>query len=97
MTMSRVIGGVGVALGDDPIETRISSGSHAYLWIGTALNIDVTDASPQQLRRLADVASDLADWREQCDAAADVADQVAAEDGVRTIGIPRQRGEVAVA
>ncbi|MFE5958962.1 hypothetical protein [Streptomyces rubiginosohelvolus] len=95
MTASRLIGGVGVALGDDQIISRISAGGDAYLWIGLALNINVTNASPEQLRRLAQVAEDLAAWREDRDRAADVADEVAAEDGVRSISVPIQRGPVA--
>ncbi|MFE7237258.1 hypothetical protein [Streptomyces sp. NPDC057580] len=91
MNPSRLIGCVGLALGDDPIETRISAGGDAYLWIGLALNINVTNASPEQLRRLAEVAQDLADWREAQNAAAEVANEVAAEDGVPSIGVPYQR------
>lgn len=95
MTATRLVGGVGVCLGDDEITTRINEYKQASIRFGFALTMDVTDASPEQLRRLAQVAEDLAAWREERDRVADVADEVAAEDGVRSIGVPIQRGPVA--
>ncbi|MFE9855504.1 hypothetical protein [Streptomyces sp. NPDC005780] len=99
--MSRVTGVVGVSLAaDDQVETAYRTGyegrEFATLRIGNALGIDVVDASPEVLRRIAAAAEELADWREEQDARADVAAQVAAEDGVRHIGVPVQRdGSVA--
>ncbi|MEU2403339.1 hypothetical protein ABZ609_03300 [Streptomyces rubiginosohelvolus] len=95
MTATRLVGGVGVCLGDDEITTRVNEYQQASIRFGFALTMDVTDAPPEQLRRLAQVAEDLAAWREERDRAADVADEVAAEDGVRSIGVPIQRGPVA--
>lgn len=80
--------------GDRPITLETENG-HTFLRLGTALRIDVTDASLDQLDRLADVAADLADMRRDRHRAAEVASQVAAEDGVRSIGVPIQCGPVA--
>lgn len=80
--------------GDRPIDLE-TEGTRTFLRLGAALRIEVTDASLDQLDKLADVAADLADLRRERDRAAEVADQVAAEDGVRSIGIPAQRGQVA--
>ncbi|MFF3998612.1 hypothetical protein ACFYX8_35550 [Streptomyces cyaneofuscatus] len=87
MTASRLIGSVGLRLGDDEITTRINEYKQASIRIGDALTIDVTDASPEQLRKLAQVADDLANWREERDLAIEVADQVGAEDGYRIRGV----------
>jgi len=94
--MSRVTGVVGVSIdADDVSETAYRTGhkgaQYATLRIGNALGIDVTDASPEVLRRIAAAAEELATWAEARDAAAKVPVQVAAEDGVRLIGVPYQR------
>ncbi|TXS48901.1 hypothetical protein [Streptomyces sp. OR43] len=82
-----------ISWGDDPIALETGTNGRTFIRIGRALKVDVTDASLDQLRRLANVADDLVAVRE---ARADVAAQVAAEDGVRHIGIPVQRnGSVA--
>lgn len=84
-----------ISWGDDPIELQTGTNGRTYIRIGRSLKVDVTDASIDQLRRLANVADDLVAMREDRDTA-DVAAQVAAEDGVRHIGIPHQRnGSVA--
>ena len=98
--MSHVTGVVGVSLAaDDRIETVYRTGyrgrEFATLRIGNALGIDVADASPEVLRQIAAAADELADWCEAQDAAAEVPNQVAAEDGVRSIGVPYTRPEVA--
>lgn len=85
-----------ISWGDDPIELHTGTNGRTYIRIGRSLKVDVTDASIDQLRRLANVADDLVAMREARDDTADVAAQVAAEDGVRHIGIPVQRnGSVA--
>ncbi|MFE7485553.1 hypothetical protein [Streptomyces sp. NPDC057552] len=95
--MSRVTGVVGVSIdATDKIETAYRTGyqgrQFATLRVGNALGIDVVDASPEVLRQLVAGFEELAEWAEARDAAADVADQVAAEDGVRSIGVPYKRG-----
>ncbi|KAA6203641.1 hypothetical protein F2B00_03210 [Streptomyces parvus] len=84
---------------DDEIETAYRTGyrgrQFATLRVGNALGIDVVDASPEVLRKLAAGFEELAEWAEARDASADVADEVAAEDGVRSIGVPFKRGPVA--
>ncbi|MBQ1118476.1 hypothetical protein [Streptomyces sp. C3-3] len=80
--------------GDRPIALEDEDGK-TFLRIGAALRVDVTDASLDQLDRLADVAADLADHQRDRYQAVDVADQVAAEDGHRFVGVPYQRGSVA--
>ncbi|MGW6288283.1 hypothetical protein [Streptomyces sp. NPDC055107] len=77
--------------GDRPIDLETVDG-RTLLRLGQNLLVDVTDASLDQLDRLADVAADLADVRRDRIRAAQVADEVAAEDGVRSIGVPYQRG-----
>ncbi|MEU9611809.1 hypothetical protein AB0D56_09690 [Streptomyces sp. NPDC048209] len=94
--MSRVTGVVGVSIdADDVIETAYRTGykgaQYATLRIGNALGIDVADASPEVLRRIAAAAEELATWAETRDAAATVPAEVAGEDGVRWIGVPQQR------
>ncbi|MFH9579051.1 hypothetical protein ACH4MO_13770 [Streptomyces globisporus] len=91
MTATRLVGSVGLRLGDDEITTRVNEYKQASIRIGDALNIDVTDASPEQLRKLAQVADDLANWREERDLAIEVADQVGAEDGYRIRGVRFER------
>lgn len=76
--------------GDRPIALETEDGK-TFLRIGAALRVDVTDASVDQLDRLADVAADLAEMQRDRYRAADIADQVAAEDGVRFVGVPFQR------
>ncbi|NEB42340.1 hypothetical protein [Streptomyces sp. SID14515] len=76
--------------GDRPIVLETED-NRTFLRIGAALRVEVTDASLDQLDRLADVAADLADHQRDRYQAADVADQVAAEDGHRFIGVPFQR------
>ncbi|MCX4605412.1 hypothetical protein OG402_33645 [Streptomyces anulatus] len=76
--------------GDRPIALETEDGK-TFLRIGAALRVDVTDASVDQLDRLADVAADLADHQRDRYQAADVADQVAAEDDHRFVGVPIQR------
>ncbi|MEI5032485.1 hypothetical protein RB201_04600 [Streptomyces sp. S1A(2023)] len=80
--------------GDRPIAMETVEGK-TFFRVGQNLRIDVTDASLDQLDRLADVAADLADHQRDRYQAADVADQVAAEDGHRFVGVPIQRGPVA--
>ncbi|MFI5739107.1 hypothetical protein ACIA9I_12130 [Streptomyces anulatus] len=80
--------------GDRPISLETVDG-RTVLRLGSNLRIDVTDASLDQLDRLAEVAADLADHQRDRYRAADVADQVAAEDGVRSISVPFQRRPVA--
>ncbi|SCD60957.1 hypothetical protein GA0115253_101139 [Streptomyces sp. Termitarium-T10T-6] len=80
--------------GDRPIVLE-TEGNRTFLRIGAALRIEVTDASVDQLEQLAQVAADLADFRREQIRAAGVADEVAAEDGVRSIGVPFKRGPVA--
>ncbi|MEV7654584.1 hypothetical protein AB0O39_10480 [Streptomyces anulatus] len=80
--------------GDRPIALETVDG-RTFLRIGAALRVDVTDASLDQLDRLADVAADLADHQRDRYRAADVADEVAAENGVRSISVPFQRKPVA--
>lgn len=66
--------------GDRPIQLETEDG-RTFLRLGAALRVDVTDASLAQLDQLADVAADLADVRRDRIRAAQVADEVAAEDG----------------
>ncbi|MGW9245816.1 hypothetical protein [Streptomyces badius] len=80
--------------GDRPIALETVDG-RTFLRLGANLRVDVTDASLDQLDRLADVAADLADRQRDRYRAADVADEVAAEDGHRFVGVPIQRGPVA--
>lgn len=80
--------------GDRPIALETADG-RTVLRLGSNLRIDVTDASLDQLDRLADVAADLADHQRDRYRAAEVADEVAAEDGHRFVGVPIQRGPVA--
>lgn len=80
--------------GDHPIALETVD-SRTYLRIGGNLLVDVTDASLEQLDQLANVAADLADLRRARYQTAEIPDQVAAEDGVRHIGVPYQRGSVA--
>ncbi|MDX3328845.1 hypothetical protein PV405_29995 [Streptomyces sp. ME02-6979-3A] len=86
--------GVSVDAGD-VVETAYRTGykgrQYATLRIGNALGLDVADASPEVLREIAAAAEELAAWAEARDAAAEVPNQVAAEGGVRTIGVPYQR------
>ncbi|MFC8704159.1 hypothetical protein ACFUIV_18485 [Streptomyces anulatus] len=76
--------------GDRPIALETVDG-RTCLRIGQNLRVDVTDASLDQLDRLADVATDLAEMQRDRYQTADVADQVAAEDGHRFVGVPFQR------
>ncbi|MGC5534303.1 hypothetical protein [Streptomyces sp. SR-10] len=80
--------------GDRPIDLETVDGK-TFLRVGSNLRVDVTDASLDQLDRLADVAADLADHQRDRYRAADVADEVAAEDGVKFVGVPFQRKPVA--
>ncbi|MFJ5886796.1 hypothetical protein [Streptomyces californicus] len=80
--------------GDRPIVLEIE-GTRTFLRLGAALRVEVTDASVDQLEQLAQVTADLADFRWEQIRAANVASEVAAEDGVRSIGIPVQRKQVA--
>lgn len=85
---------INLSWGDRPIALETVDG-RTFLRLGQNLRVDVTDASLDQLDRLADVAADLADRQRDRYQAADVADEVAAEDGVRSIGVPFKRGPVA--
>ncbi|MEU0979105.1 hypothetical protein ABZ488_07780 [Streptomyces griseus] len=76
--------------GDRPIDLETVDG-RTFLRLGQNLRVDVTDASPAQLDRLADVATDLGNHQRNRDRAADVANEVAAEDGHRFVGVPFQR------
>ncbi|MGW4834703.1 hypothetical protein [Streptomyces globisporus] len=80
--------------GDRPIVLE-TEGNRTFLRIGAALRVEVTDASVDQLEQLAQVTADLADFRWEQIRAAGVADEVAAEDGLRSISVPFQRGPVA--
>ncbi|GGS63262.1 hypothetical protein [Streptomyces badius] len=80
--------------GDRPIALETVDG-RTFLRLGSNLRVDVTDASLDQLDRLADVAADLADMQRDRYRAAEVADEVAAKDGHRFVGVPIQRGPVA--
>ncbi|MGW6578936.1 hypothetical protein ACWF76_05930 [Streptomyces globisporus] len=80
--------------GDRPIALEAEDG-RTFLRLGANLRVDVTDASLDQLDRLADVAADLAARQRDRYRAAEVADQVAAEGGHRFVGVPFQRGPVA--
>ncbi|MBH0242075.1 hypothetical protein I3W98_03685 [Streptomyces cavourensis] len=75
--------------GDRPIVLE-TEGARTFLRLGAELRVDVTDASLDQLDRLADVTADLADVRRDRIRAAQVADEVAAEDG-----FPYRRRQVA--
>ncbi|MEU0160138.1 hypothetical protein ABZ154_15190 [Streptomyces sp. NPDC006261] len=79
--------------GDRPIQLENEDG-RKFLRLGTELRVDVTDTSLNQLDRLAQVAADLADVRRDRIRAAQVADEVAAEDGYRFVGVPFQREPV---
>ncbi|MER5816861.1 hypothetical protein [Streptomyces californicus] len=76
--------------GDRPIVLETEEG-RTFLRLGAALRVEVTDASVDQLEQLAQVTADLADFRWEQIRATNVASEVAAEDGVRTIGLPFQR------
>ncbi|MEV7492252.1 hypothetical protein AB0O08_16040 [Streptomyces anulatus] len=80
--------------GDRPIALETVDG-RTFLRVGQNLRVDVTDASLDQLDRLADVAADLADHQRDRYRAAGVADEVAAEDGMKFVGVPFQRKPVA--
>lgn len=80
--------------GDRPIDLETVDGK-TFLRVGQNLRVDVTEASLDQLDRLANISADLADHQRDRYRAADVADQVAAEDGHRFVGVPIQRGPVA--
>lgn len=79
---------------DRPIQLEIE-GKRTFLCLGAELRIEVTEASADQLEQLALVTADLADARWDRIRAARVADEVAAEDGHRFVGVPFQRGPVA--
>ena len=94
--MSRITGAIGVSVdADDRVEVVYTPGYRGRVYptlrIGNSLGLDVTDASPKVLRQIAEAAEELAEWAE----ARDLAAQVAAEDGVRHIAVPVQRGQVA--
>ncbi|WP_328903211.1 hypothetical protein OHR86_27820 [Streptomyces sp. NBC_00441] len=94
--MSRITGAIGVSVdGDDRVDVVYTPGYQGRVYptlrIGNSLGLDVTGASPEVLRQIAEAAEELAGWAEERDTAA----QVAAEDGVRSIGVPAQRGQVA--
>jgi hypothetical protein len=98
--MSKLLGPIGVSLGDDTIEAHYRpglAGTFATLLIGDVLSLHVSGSSPAILRRLAEVATELAAWQEQQeDAEPDVAAEVDAEDGVqRPVYTPFKRDEVA--
>ncbi|WP_411095925.1 hypothetical protein [Streptomyces sp. 020-2-3H-GM] len=76
--------------GDRPIVLE-TEGTRTFLRLGATLRVEVTDASVDQLEQLAQVTADLADFRWEQIRAAGVASEVAAEDGVRSIGLPVQR------
>ncbi|MFD3741107.1 hypothetical protein [Streptomyces sp. NPDC058629] len=80
--------------GDRPIQLE-TEGTRTFLRLGAALRVEVTDASLAQLDQLAQVAADLADVRRDRIRAAQVADEVAAEDGYRFVGVPYQRDRAA--
>ncbi|MET9055494.1 hypothetical protein ABZW50_30535 [Streptomyces bacillaris] len=75
--------------GDRPIVLETED-TRTFLRLGANLRVDVTDASLDQLDRLAGVTADLADVRRDRIRAAQVADEVAAEDG-----FPYRRRQVA--
>ncbi|WP_327335935.1 hypothetical protein OG384_04670 [Streptomyces sp. NBC_01324] len=77
----------------DQVTLHDSKGLYPVLQIGSALTLHI-DQTPTET--LLAVAAALVEAAEARDTAADVADQVAAEDGVRHIGVPYQRnGSVA--
>ncbi|MFD7109093.1 hypothetical protein ACFWAF_02750 [Streptomyces microflavus] len=76
--------------GDRPIVLE-TEGKRTFLRLGAALRVDVTDASLDQLEQLAQVAAHLADFRWDRIRAAQMADEVAAEDGYRFAGVPYKR------
>ncbi|CAH9419587.1 hypothetical protein SGL43_06642 [Streptomyces globisporus] len=80
--------------GDRPIVLETED-NRTFLRIGAALRVEVTDASVDQLEQLAQVTADLADFRWEQIRAAQVADEVAAEDGLPSISVPFKRGPVA--
>ncbi|WP_145503207.1 hypothetical protein [Streptomyces sp. CFMR 7] len=80
---------INLSWGDRPIALETEC-PRTFLRLGANLRVDVTDASLDQLDRMAQVTADLADvWRDQIRAAR-VADEVAAEDG-----FPYRRRQVA--
>lgn len=94
--MSRITGAIGVSVdADDSVEVVYTEGYRGRVYptlrIGNSLGLDVTGASPEVLRQIAEAAEELAEWAEKRDLAA----QVAAEDGVRHIAVPVRRGQVA--
>lgn len=59
-----------LVLGDDPADVQVRyadgvGGEFAVLGLGDRLFLQVSQTSPEVLRRLAEAASELADWREQ--------------------------------
>ncbi|WP_097982863.1 hypothetical protein [Streptomyces sp. f150] len=80
--------------GDRPIVLE-TEGDRTFLRLGAALRVEVTDASLDQLDQLAEVAADLAEHQRDRYRAANVPNEVAAEDGHRFVGVPIQRGPVA--
>lgn len=77
----------------DQVLLHGAPGSYPHLTIGTELTVHLDQASTATLQAVIDRLTEAVEAREQ---AAEVAAQVAAEDGVRHIGVPVQRnGSVA--
>lgn len=77
---------------DGADEITLHDGEFPVLQIGTALTMHLDEAPAETLLAVAAALTALAD---ACATVLDVAAQVAAEDGVRFVGVPYQRGPVA--
>lgn len=59
---------IGARLGDDPEQIAVSygaDGDRPVLYLGRSVTIHVSKASPAALERLADLATELAEYRRQ--------------------------------
>ncbi|MER6778408.1 MULTISPECIES: hypothetical protein [unclassified Streptomyces] len=69
MSETRIIGTVGVDLGDGVVQavygTDFADQEYALLRIGHVLSLHVANASPEALQELADAALELKAWRER--------------------------------
>lgn len=67
--MSRVIGSIAVDLGSDPVTATYGldfrGEEYGLLQLGDAITLHISDASPDVLRKLAQAALELADFRER--------------------------------
>jgi hypothetical protein len=66
---TRIIGTIGVDLGDGVVKTQYGTDfadvEYAVMKVGHVLTIHVSHASPEALQELADAALELKAWREQ--------------------------------